>query len=329
MTTRKPSRAKHPAAEVLRKREWPEGVPMPKIGPFASRHIGSRVEDQQLRAYYNHYGIAYCARLLGRSTNAVKIRASRIGIAELQVFWSAREDAYLRRNHLKRTSDELASKLGRTVVAVRVRLRHLGLRESKAWSPEDMAFLKEHYGTMKSHELARLLGRSGGAVRNMASEIGLSTSYRTISPEEELAIVALVGTASLASIGERFGIFEARVSKFAHDHGIDPEQLRQDRWSTADDQFLRDNWSTMPLPDIARHVGRNRDAVYAHAAVIGLSPDDSHYGRTSRWTPEDDGRLRELYGTMTPREVAALMGRGLSAIKHRARRLGLSGVGGG
>lgn len=324
MTATKPSRAKHPAAEVLRKREWPEGVPMPKIGPFASRHIWSRLEDQKLRAYYNRYGIAYCARLLGRSAAAVKIRASRIGIAQLNVVWSARDDAYLRRSHLTRTSRELATKTGRTVVAVRKRLRDLGLRESNAWSPKEMALLKKHYGTMKSAELARLIGRSGGAIRNMASEIGLSTAYRTISPDEEMAIVALIGAEPLATIGERFGILPARVSKIAHDHGIDPELARQSRWSTADDQFLRDNWATMSVPDIARHVGRNRDAVYAHAATIGLSPGDSLYGRTKRWTPEDDRRLRELYGTMSRREVAALMGRPPGSIKHRAQRLGLS-----
>src|SRR5262245_30288423 len=127
------SKKSQTATERLRRsRAWPKNVPMPKVGAYRANSKWTYDDEQLLRKHYAKYGLKYCSRLLGRSTDAIKIRASRLGIEGPQPHWSEKDNAQVRRWFGRKTDKELAKMLGRTAVAIRQRANLLGLIPKRA-----------------------------------------------------------------------------------------------------------------------------------------------------------------------------------------------------
>lgn len=95
------------------------------------------------------------------------------------------------------------------------------------------------------------------------------------------------------------------------------------RWTDQDDQALRRLWSdlSLSLHAIGAQLGRSRNAVHSRAGKLGL-PSRSAW---TRWTDEDDARLRALYAEgLKGSEIAYRLGRSLNSVQQRLSALGVA-----
>lgn len=93
-------------------------------------------ELSSLRSDYARLDLTSLARQLGRSRNAVKCRAQKLGLSRgVRRFWQPQEDKMLRELWPITTAGEIARRLGRGVASVYCRLDKLGLMQPKpGWS---------------------------------------------------------------------------------------------------------------------------------------------------------------------------------------------------
>ena len=97
--------------------------------------------------------------------------------------WLECEDAHLRKYWKRRKPEQLASELGRSVNAVKVRARELvlgggwqpdykrGYVERSAWTAEDDALMLRLIGTVSDEELAHRTGRTLGAIESRIGKL--------------------------------------------------------------------------------------------------------------------------------------------------------------
>ena len=97
--------------------------------------------------------------------------------------WLECEDAHLRKYWKRRKPEQLASELGRSVRAVKVRARGLGLGKGwqpdykrgyvahSVWTAEDDALMLRLIGTVSDEELVRRTGRTLGAIESRISNL--------------------------------------------------------------------------------------------------------------------------------------------------------------
>lgn len=96
-------------------------------------------------------------------------------------------------------------------------------------------------------------------------------------------------------------------------------------WSQADDDFLRRNFASMTLKELARHLARTEGAVSVRAYHMGLKRPHGRrkVNRHQFWSPEEEARLREMAGKKTLQELALEFDRTEASIRMKGRVLGL------
>ena len=96
--------------------------------------------------------------------------------------------------------------------------------------------------------------------------------------------------------------------------------MRGRRWTEEEDARIRElaarrlSWQA-----IADDIGVSKSGVEAHARRIGVEKPSA-----TAWLPEDDERLRELWGERSREACATELGRSRKAVEERALLLGLS-----
>ena len=96
---------------------------------------------------------------------------------------------------------------------------------------------------------------------------------------------------------------------------------RQSRraWTELEDQVLLRQYGVQSAAVLAQELGRSASSVYVRAAYLGLTSENM-----PPWSPWEDAQLREGYRQALPvAQVAALIGRTLSATNSRAHKLGI------
>lgn len=130
------------------------------------------------------------------------------------------------------------------------------------------------------------------------------------------------------AIGAMFGVSGTTVLHHAKRLGLPHKRPAHRPCTAAADITLARMWAEgASSRQIAREIGVNKSVVLDRAKRLGL-PSRSHKSNAqisrSRWTPEQDARLRDLWaGPMQRHDLARLLGVGLSTLDARARRLGL------
>ena len=329
-TSKKRANLPAPLDDLRRARRWPKDIPMPKAGPYRSRAKWTHEEEEQLRHYYPLYGGRYVARLLGRSMDAVKIRADRIGVDGTRPRWTAAEIKRLKAEYGKMPIEKLARLLGRTVLSVRTRTKSLGLRKgARRWSEEEIAVLKKLYGTVSAAELARRLDHPQRSVVTKASEMGLGSLRTPITKKAVRYIMKHAGRVPMKVIGEAVRMSQRRVADIARANGYQPEDNKMlNYWRREDEAFLRKNYRTMTTREMARQLGRTPGAVSVRLGVLNLPLDQRYRRRIAKWSNREDEQLRKLYQRLSNRELSIRLNRTVAVVKKRLAALGLRRSGG-
>lgn len=147
--------------------------------------------------------------------------------------WTEHEDAAMRL-HYPTGPVAVARMLGRSSRAVYQRACVLGLvgRLPSTWTEQDERLLVENYARMGPTKLAAMLGRTFPSVQTRARDLGLAM-YRKPHPTTS-------------------------------------KRLSPRVWTEAAVDYLRSQWGSAPLTEIAAHVGTTEVGVRRKAERLGL-----------------------------------------------------------
>jgi len=104
-------------------------------------------------------------------------------------------------------------------------------------------------------------------------------------------------------------------------------------WSEEEFQFAKQNKDEMTIKEMAEHLGRSYHSVAGKIKFEGLSGSRAESGRKSAvargqkpWTDSEDNYLKSIYGRVPPKKIAEKLGRSVSSVRGRARRMGLDSM---
>lgn len=89
-----------------------------------------------------------------------------------------------------------------------------------------------------------------------------------------------------------------------------------ERWSKAEEEYLRENYQTSSYRDISEFLGKTEGAIRAKCFDLRLVKKDA-------WTQEDIDFIKENYQKMSVAEIARVLNRTPNAVKLKAQRNGL------
>ncbi|MEW9798013.1 hypothetical protein [Alteromonas sp. CYL-A6] len=102
--------------------------------------------------------------------------------------------------------------------------------------------------------------------------------------------------------------------------------MQKFEWTHVSDAFLRENWVSMRVVDIATALGVSKYAVLRRARTLELDKK-GNIGATRpndyAWTCEQDGYLKSNYYIQTNEELAEYFNVSVQAVMRRAKMLGL------
>jgi hypothetical protein len=167
----------------------------------------------------------------------------------------------------------------------------------RSWTQEQIDFLKENYNAFTSKQLADRFGKTIRAVLNKAFALEIT--------------------------GEKYSLSRYRENRGA------AKGYKIVRWTSQQVEFLKANYSTMPMADLVSNIGK--DAMQIRNKAWGLkitrcrfNVDAKHKGKgRPSWSREDLAYLNAHYRDTAIKDLQGPLRRSYGAIQAQAQRLGL------
>lgn len=96
----------------------------------------------------------------------------------------------------------------------------------------------------------------------------------------------------------------------------------QGKWTTEEDNYLREHLATQPVVEIAENLGRSIGSVYFRVhycdmkAALGIR-------KSQTWSRAELNWLRQNFPNTPNRDIAAYLGRTMDSIQAKARKMRL------
>lgn len=252
--------------------------------------------------------------------------------------WSEKDIALLRKEYPLREIAEIAKKLGRSEVAVRLKASKLGIRRGRVlskeeqkryreaqsarpehfpsrylpppppndlenhrtpWSEQDEALFEQYYTTHGSLYTAAILGRTPGAI--------LAHAHNRAMPGFDTARLERF----LEEVGGRLDRVEGVVRK-KREKGAPPFVLNGNQ-----QRHVLAELDRRPFDEIAASYGASEEELLFFLVQQGLLPKPY----SEPWTMREKKRLRQMWGRRTESEIAAELRRTPFAIRKKAREV--------
>jgi hypothetical protein len=215
------------------------------------------------------------------------------------------------------------------------------------WTPQEEALvLAEAAGCRDYGALAAKLGRTRKSVRHKAQKMGASPfgrrpPGRPWSAEDVATLarewVTCPNPAALAALAAALGRPLESVRTKANKLGFrrqppprKPAGSRRRFWTADEEALLAAEYPACPnLGALASRMGRTLNSVMEKADRMNLRRSAPANRRPLDWTPAEVRALRDEWPVGTPAaELAARFNRSIATIRDKARRLGLTRLGG-
>ena len=160
----------------------------------------TKEEEQLLIDNYKKIPMTELGMLLNRSSDALRIKAGKLGISGSLCQWTKEQDQYLIKNYLTLSAEQIANELNKTATTVYRRHKKLGLERVKIekekpvkekpvkvinpcyWTKEEDELLVKHYSTATNEEIVKYIKRSPHAIKVRANKMGLKKFCQQKSP---------------------------------------------------------------------------------------------------------------------------------------------------
>ena len=296
-------------------------------------------DTERLRALFDAGdAVDEIAAALGRRREAVRSKIHDLGLRRRSSRpWSELEDAELVRRYGAESAASIAQDLGRGPSSVYARAAVLGVSQPgappyDAW--EDAQIRAGYEADVAVGQIAALIGRPLLGVVCRAQLLGLRHACRPADwSDAELARMLTLAEqgAPYLEIIERL-VAEGFPRRTKAGLGPRLRKLGYGRgwgrpWAEDEDALLRRAYAEGgSLPRLADRLGRTSQSVRGRAAYIGLigsHPSRDGFRNGPVWSEADLERLRQAYGSMPTKALAAELSRPLRAVYSRAFALGL------
>lgn len=130
----------------------------------------SETEIETLESLYNSENASQLAEEFGRSSQAVKTKASELGLTENRIpEWTDEQISFLKNNYSKKPTRKIAEELGRTYEATRTKAINLDLKKEENYKVKNKLREKEiknYKDTAKNNFLAGLAAGESTFTKN-------------------------------------------------------------------------------------------------------------------------------------------------------------------
>lgn len=166
-----------------------------------SKMFWTEREDALLKKHYADLSREQLERLLKRSINSIRYRASVVlklrRVDPKKLPWTKEEDRTLKRLFPSAGWSEIQRALkGRTIPSISSRARSIGLcRRAPGrapWTKQDEEILRKNFSSVPRRKLAEMLGRTNAAINFHAQSMGLHRPRNDRKPwtKKELDVLA-------------------------------------------------------------------------------------------------------------------------------------------
>lgn len=320
-------------------------APAPMAPSAALREMAYRAdawtpqESDRLRVLFAaDAALADIAAEIGRGRAAVAERVTLLGLRRNSARpWTEFDDAELVRRYGSDPTAAIASHLGRSCAAVYARAGFLDLTDVNPpdWTGWEDAQLVEGYRRgVPLRQLGTLIGRPLGGISSRAGLLGIVHAHHPPCWSAEETARAL----ELAEAGHRYHAIMAMMvaegfpERTIRGFGPAIRKLGYGRgwgrpWSAEEDALLTRAYAQgLSLTPLKQQLGRSTGSLRHRADYLQLR--GSHANRNGwrlgpDWTEADERTMREDYGRLPTKALAAKLGRTKAAITSRANSLGL------
>ena len=202
--------------------------------------------------------------------------------------WTQEEEDFLRNNLNNYTYEEIGEKINRSHDAVLSKAQNLGLRKIRKickkrskWTEEELVFLKDNLNKYSYEELTVIFKKSRNTVRNKVRELGLEKKPKPRANYDR----------------------KPKQKKKPKEKSSTSKQ----RWTEADDNFIRDNLNKYNCEEIGRKLGRTTNAIRLRIFSLGLSCKDTKKSRF-RWTEDRLYLLVSLGSSFDFKTISEIIG---------------------
>jgi len=237
--------------------------------------------------------------------------------------WTPEMDAEMVRLYFDTPNKIIAAKLNRTVPAIKVRAKILGLRkESIAWTYEDDKKLAKIYPKMRVEKVAEILGRTIDAVYARACQNGLEKIRQpSWTLEQDSFLIKNYHKMRNDEIGNALEKDTHDLRKRALKLGL----LKSYRWTYKEEFLLHQLYPEMTVNEISTFLNRPTWTIYSRIAKFNKAKksQQENIKKRKKWTKKEDTILRQLYPIASNKDIAKHLHRSLSSVKSRINVIGL------
>lgn len=230
-------------------------------------------EHALVREHYRDGIEGLMPRLPGRTKQAIIRQAALLGLTD-SGGWSLQEKTFLEKHYGKLPTQAIATRLGRSVSAVRGMVFKLGLSKAQKqlWTESELLLLQEHYANGPASVQAVLPGRSRGAIVAQAGKMGL-TDFGLWQTDEIRILQQWYPTLGLKVLSRLPGRSRAAIKGQVVKLGLryrnkKKRQTPMRRWRTEDLQLLEDNLTVPAKALLALFPGRTAGAIDAKKSAL-------------------------------------------------------------
>jgi hypothetical protein len=165
-------------------------------------------EEAFIRAHAGQRLAEDIARDLKRTTNAVRLRAIKLGVPLTRTFsLTPAQQKFVRAHFTTMTYRQLGAALKISWRWIQRFAGQQGLRKQDhhAWTPAEDKKLRAMYGTVSTREIARRFRKTMPAIAGRATNLGIRKPVGRYTDAEEALIAKMYGTHTLEEIGKRVG----------------------------------------------------------------------------------------------------------------------------
>ena len=280
-----------------------------------------------IQKYYAKKGVRYVYKLLeGRGPNAIMAKAAKLGIRfeGNSRPWHEWEKNYLRRNYKTKKTQSIARTLKRSIPAIIVAAKKLGLNDHAAagWTEKEKNVLRKLYPDRKNSlaDISKLINRTRSAILIQAQVIGIHRPPKDHmwTKEEHQYLVKHFKTKSYKEIAEDLGLTASAVGHHACRTGLQ-HRPKGRPWTDEEKEFIKLNYKKMPTREIAAKLNRSVDAIINLAGPLGISTGPSRI-----WSDQEKEFLTDNYKMISLKEIAQELNRTELAVMGAAVKLGLT-----
>ncbi len=206
----------------------------------------TKQDENLLHQLFGSMSIGELSNKLGRSSNAIYLKANQLGLRKTAT-WTKDQLDFLRQHYASATAEELRTEFGHPLCSVIKKAEQLRLRRPWKWTNDELELLNQLVGKgLSDQEMAVELGRPVTTVAARRRKSGTLLKNRWTEAEDN-------------AIGKRaaqLGLAKLEV------------------WSEPMEQLLQRQYPTSTIPELlALFPGKTRRQVKRRAQQLGLRKD--------------------------------------------------------